>query len=68
MIDLDLVSHLDVRTSLPAIDTRTTATRWLECLHHGPTYHGTPNVVPYFLQHFRRGQRRTTNQTNNARD
>lgn len=48
MGDLDSIADLDPLTGLPAVDTRTTATRWLECLHHGPTFHVTPNVVPHF--------------------
>ncbi len=52
MIDVDVISHFDVCIGLPVVDTRTMATRWLGCLHHGPTFHGRPNVVPHFYNTF----------------
>jgi hypothetical protein len=44
MIDVDLISHLDVRTGLPVIDHRSPAQRWLGAMHHGPEQHGTAHL------------------------
>jgi hypothetical protein len=44
MTDLDYIADLDPLTGLPVVDTRTTATRWLDCLHHGPEFHGAAHI------------------------
>jgi hypothetical protein len=35
MIDVDLISHLDVRTGLPVIDHLSPTQRWRDALNHG---------------------------------
>lgn len=35
MMDADLISHLDVRTGLPAIDHLSPLQRWRDALNHG---------------------------------
>lgn len=43
MKDIDVTTNIDPVTGIPRIDERSTATRWLACLHHGLEFHGTKN-------------------------
>jgi hypothetical protein len=47
MIDVDLISHLDVRTGLPVVDSRSNARQWLESPAYGPERDDTMNAFAY---------------------
>jgi hypothetical protein len=65
MIDVDLISHLDVRTGLPVVDHLSPTQRWRDALNHGCGRNTSSDTLAP-RKHFGSVGADTTNNTPNA--